>query len=230
MDIYLVPLGPERDELYCEVDEHAVHAGDDQRSAWRRKASGAFHAMLHYVEAERRRRLALAAAAAPRTRLQRIRDRALAWLAERVAEQRLLWHLRGQTAATVHHPDDLAAAQAEVIVRGSLRRDGRRHLRWAVVHTLAYLAALPLSAFPGPNVFTWFFAFRGLGHLLSWMGTRQGRSRVQWTFSPCPPLTALRRLPSAAPADRASIAREAAEALHLAHLDTFVERMALGGA
>jgi len=229
MDIYLVPLGPDRDELYCEVDDHAVRDRADARSAWRRKASDAFHAMLQYIEAERRRRLALAAEAQPRTRLQRLRDRALAWLAERVAEQRLLWHLRSQTAATVHHPDDLTAAQAEAIVRRSLRRDGWRHVRWAVVHTLAYLAALPLSAIPGPNVFTWFFAFRALGHLLSWMGTRQGRSRVQWAFVACPPLTALRRLPAAAPADRASIAREAAAALHLHHLDTFVERMALGG-
>jgi hypothetical protein len=229
MEIYLVPLGPDRDELYCEVEDHGVRAADTRRPAWRRKASDAFHAMLHYVEAERRRRLALAAAAAPRTRLQRIRDHALAWLAERVAEQRLLWHLRSQTAATVHHPDDLDAAQAEAIVRQSLRRDGRRHLRWAVGHTIGYLVALPLSAIPGPNVFTWFFAFRALGHLLSWMGTRQGQSRVRWSFAPCPPLTALRRLPLAASADRGALAREAAAALHLHHLDTFVERMALGG-
>jgi hypothetical protein len=228
MDIYLVPLGAERYGLYCEVDDHADRADDDARPSWRRKASEAFHGMLRYVEAERRRRLAQAASES-RTALQRIRDRALAWLAERVAEQRLLWHLRSQTSALVHHPHDLAASAAETIVRQSLRRDGRRHLRWTVVHAACYLAALPLSAIPGPNVLTWFFAFRGLGHLLSWMGARQGRSRVQWTFAPCPPLTGLRRLSSVRPGERETLAREAAAALHLRHLDTFVERMALGG-
>jgi hypothetical protein len=228
MDIYLVPLGPDRDELYCEVDDHTPLEVDAQRSALRRQASDVFHRALQYVEAERRRRLC-EAASEPRTRLQRLRDRALAWLAERVTEQRLLWHLRGQTAATVHHPDDLTPAEAEAIVRRSLRRDGGRHLRWAVVHTLAYLAALPLSVVPGPNFLTWLFAFRALAHLLSWLGTRQGLKRVQWRFAACPPLTALRRLATVRPADRAHIAREAAEALHLHHLDTFVERMALGG-
>jgi hypothetical protein len=228
MNIYLVPLGGDRDELYCEIDDHAPREVDSQRSALRRKASDLFHRTLQYIEAERRRRL-FEAAAEPRTRLQHLRDRALAWLAERVAEQRLLWHLRGQTAATVHHPDDLTPADAEVIVRRSLRRDGRRHLRWTVLHTLAYLAALPLSAIPGPNFLTWFFAFRAMGHLLSWLGTRQGLRRVQWRFAACPPLTALRRLATVPPAERAPIAREVADALHLHHLDTFVERMALGG-
>ena len=103
MDIYLVPVGAERYELYCEVDDHALREGDDSRSAWRRKASALFHRMLQYLEDERRRRLA-SAAADPRTRWQRLRDRVLAWLAERVAEQRLLWHLRSQTAATVAPP------------------------------------------------------------------------------------------------------------------------------
>lgn len=229
MDIYLVPVGADRDELYCEIDDHAVREDAGQRPSWRVKASAAFHGMLQYVEAERRRRLALAAAAAPRSTLQRIRDRVLAWLAERVAEQRLLWHLRSQVAATLHHPDDLSPAQADAIVRRSLRRDGGRHLRWTIAHTLAYLVALPLSAIPGPNFLTWFFAFRALGHFLSWLGTRQGLSAVQWTLVPCPPLTTLRRLRSAAPSDRRSIARGAAETLHLHHLDTFVERMALGG-
>lgn len=228
MDIYLVPLGAERYGLYCEVDDHAERADGAARLSWRRRGSEAFHGMLRYVEAERRRRLAQAASE-PRTALQRIRDRALAWLAERVAEQRLLWHLRVQTAATVHHPDDLTPAEAEAIVRRSLRRDGLRHLRWAVVHTLAYLIALPLSVLPGPNFLTWVFAFRALGHLLSWMGTRQGRSNVRWTFAPCPPLTGLRRLSSVRPGERETLARGAAEALQLRHLDTFVERMALGG-
>jgi len=227
MDIYLVPVGAERYELYCEVDDHAARRDNDRRAGWRRKASSLFHAALHYIEDERRRRLEHAAAE-PRTRLQRLRDRAIAWLAERVAEQRLLWHLRGQEAAALHHPHDLTPEASESIVRRSLKHDSGRHLRWAVAHTLGYLAALPLSFWPGPNLLTFFFSFRALGHLLSWLGARQGLRRVQWRFSACPPLTDLRRLPSMRPGDRGALAREVAAALDLHHLDTFVERMALG--
>ena len=62
----------------------------DARPGWRAALSRQFHRSLAYLEAERRGRLAKAAAAERRTRLQRLRDRALGWLAERVAEQRLL--------------------------------------------------------------------------------------------------------------------------------------------
>jgi hypothetical protein len=229
MDIYLVPVGPERYELYCEVDDRVPNPEDDSRSAWRRKASDLFHRTLHYLDDEKRRRLAAAAAAEPRTRWQRLRDRVLGWLAERVAEQRLLWHLRSQASATVHHPDDLNAAGADGIVRRSLKHDSRRHFRWAVAHTLGYLAALPLSVSPGPNLPAYFFSFRAFGHLLSWLGARQGLRRVQWHYAACPPLTELRRLAMVRPGDREALAREVAAALHLHHLDTFVERLALEG-
>lgn len=228
MDIYLVPVGTGRYELYCEVEEHAAGDAPRHRWAWRRKASDLFHRTLQYIEDERRRRLALAAAAAPRTALQRLRDRALAWLAERVAEQRLLWHLRNQTQALLHHPHDLTPEDAEGVVRRDLKRESGRHLRWATVHTLGYLASLPLSIWPGPNLPAYFFSFRAFGHLLSWLGARHGLRRVTWTCAPCPPLTELRRLASTPPGEREALAREVAGALHLRHLDTFVERMALG--
>ena len=228
MDIYLVPVGAESYDLYCEVEDRAPREDGDTRAAWRRKASDLFHRTLQYIEDERRRRLALAAEE-PRTRGHRLRDRVLAWLAERVAEQRLLWHLRGQTSAAVYHPDDLTSDAADAVVRRSLKRDSRRHLRWTVAHTLGYLASLPLSALPGPNLPAYVFSFRAFGHLLSWLGARQGLRRVQWQYAACAPLTDLRRLAMVPPGERAALARDAAAALHLRHLDTFVERMALGG-
>jgi hypothetical protein len=228
MEIYLVPVGHDPYELYCEVDDRAPRDMDDERSAWRRKAGELFHRTLQYLEDERRRRLTRATSE-PRTRMQQLRDRVLAWLAERVAEQRLLWHLRSQTSALVHHPDDLSSAEAAEIVRRSLRRDSRRHLRWTAIHTLGWIASLPLSAFPGPNLPAYFFSFRAVGHLLSWLGARQGLTHVQWQYAACPPLTRLRQLASLRPGDREPLARDVAAALQLRRLDTFVERVALGG-
>ncbi|MCX6552786.1 MAG: hypothetical protein NTY02_17590 [Acidobacteria bacterium] len=228
MEIFLVPVGHDGYELYCEVDDH-VASSTDARGPWRRRASAAFHGTLAYIEAERRRRLESAGGAVPRTRGQRLRDRVLAWLAERVAEQRLLWHLRSQTEVTARFPDDIGAADAAAVVQGSLRRDSRRHLVWMLVHTFAYLASLPLTPLPGPNVLAVFFSFRALGHALSWLGARQGLRRVRWRHEPSDALADLRRLASLHGSPRTQLAHDVAARLHLRHLDTFVERMTLGG-
>ena len=45
------------------------------------------------------------------SRLGRLQDRAFAWVVDRIAEQRLLWNLRGATAATVAHPNDMTFEQ-----------------------------------------------------------------------------------------------------------------------
>jgi hypothetical protein len=229
MNIYLVPVGPERYELYCEVDDHHAAVGGENARGWRQRASGVFHRGLAYIDSERRQRLARASAAESRTRGQRIRDRVIGWLAERVAEQRLLWHLRSQTAVTAHHPDDRSSAEAEDVVQRSLRSDGRRHLVWMLVDAFIYLASLPLTPIPGPNVLALYFSFRAAGHLLSWMGARHGLRRVQWQYAACAPLTTLRHVPTMNPSSRETLAREVAAQLTLRHLDTFVERIALAG-
>lgn len=229
MNIYLVPVGPDRYELYCEVDDHHPIVAGETAGGWRQRASQAFYRTLAYVESERRQRLARATAAGHRTTGQRGRDRVMGWLAERVAEQRLLWHLRRQTAVTAHHPDDRTSADAGDVVQRSLRSDGRRHLVWMLVDASVYLASLPLTPIPGPNVLALYFAFRAVGHLLSWMGARQGLTRVRWQYVSCAPLTTLRQLPTMTPAERKGLAREVAGSLALHHLDTFVERIALAG-
>ena len=95
-------------------------------------------------------------------------------LAERVAEQRLLWFLRSERAVTAHHPDDMPADDAERWVRSELRRDSLRHLVWMFVDGGIYLASLPLTPIPGPNVLSLYFSFRAIGHFLSWLGARHG--------------------------------------------------------
>ena len=229
MNIYLVPVGPDRYELYCEVDDRPPTLAADSARGWRQRASGVFQRSLAYIDAERRQRLGRATAAESRTRGQRLRDRVIGWLAERVAEQRLLWHLRSQTAVTLHHPDDLSPTDAEHVVQRSLRGDSRRHLVWMLVDGCIYLASLPLTPIPGPNVLALYFSFRAVGHLLSWMGARQGLRRVHWRYAACAPLTTLRQMPALNPSSREALAREVAAQLTLRRLDTFVERIALAG-
>ncbi len=228
MDIYLVPLGRHPGELYCEFDDRQPPSAADDRPAWRRLVHR-FQDGLAALEAERRARLSKASAAESRTRTQRLRDRAMGWLSQRVAEQRLLWLLRSETAVTAHYPDDGSAADAERGVRSGLRRDRRRHLVWMIVDALVYVASLPLTPIPGPNVLSLYFSFRAIGHLLSWRGARQGLSRVRWQFVASAPLADLRRIESLTGADREALARDVAARLGLRHLDMFVERMALGG-
>jgi len=227
MDIYLVPAGRNHYGLYCEVDDRRQAGEADARPGWRAALSRHFQRGLAFLEAERRGRLAKAAATERRTVVQRIRDRALGWLAERVAEQRLLWLLRRERSVTAHHPDDMPADDAERWVRSELRRDSRRHLFWMFVDGGVYLASLPLTPIPGPNVLSLYFSFRAIGHFLSWGGAVNGLRRVQWTYAASAPLADLRRLPGLKPAEQAVLAREVASRLNLRHLDHFIARMAL---
>ena len=231
MDIYLVPAGRNHYGLYCEVEDRRQGAGAEQRSGWRAAVSRHFYRGLAFLEAERRARLERAAKAAAdrRSLAQRARDRALGWLAERVAEQRLLWFLRSERAATAHHPDDMPADDAERWVRSELRRDSRRHLFWMFVDAGIYLASLPLTPIPGPNVLSLYFSFRAIGHFLSWGGAINGLRKVSWAYRPSGPLAELRRLPGLKPDEQTALARRVASQLNLRHLDRFIARMALAG-
>jgi hypothetical protein len=229
MDIYLVPAGRHRYGLYCEFDDRRQLAEHDARPGWRAALSRQFHRALAYLEAERRERLAKATEAERRSYLQRLRDRALGWLAERAAEQRLLWFLRSERSVTAHHPDDMLVDDAERWVRSELRRDSRRHLLWMFVDAGIYLASLPLTFVPGPNVLSLYFSFRAIGHFLSWRGARNGLRHVGWTYAASGPLAELRRLPGMTPADQAALARAVGSRLTLRHLDRFIARMALAG-
>src|SRR6185436_10356266 len=104
MIVFLVPVAADRYELYCEQPDESAMVEDSPRPArgvFRRMADR-FHAMVAEAEHERRR------GPDPATRRSlagRVKARVMRWIAESIAEQRLLWQLRGQTAATLVHPD-----------------------------------------------------------------------------------------------------------------------------
>jgi hypothetical protein len=229
MQVFLIPVGPDRYEPYCEVDDAAIAPGDAPAARgfvkqwWSR-----FQEMLHAAErAERERDMA----DGNRSFGGRLSDKLLGWVAEKVAEQRLLWHLRTQESATLVHPSDLDPTRAQAILRAQLQRDADRHRRWLFIDGALTAVTGPLFFFvPGPNLIAYYFAFRTVGHLLSYRGARHGLDRVQWSDRPSAELTQLRRVGSLPPAQRETQVRAVAAALRLERLAVFLERVVLPGA
>jgi hypothetical protein len=225
MDVFLVPVGPERYEPYCEVP-------DEPDSGVAEPPSGLFRRLVHrfkemIADAERERRQGTPVAR-PTSWLGRIRARTLRWVAETMAEQKLLWHLRKQESACLHYPDDVRESDATAILRFHLTRDLKKHRRWlAIDSTLMVVFGVVLFAVPGPNIVGYYFAFRVVGHFLSFRGARQGLTGVTWTNEPSAPLSELRRLLAVSPDVRESRVHAVQETLRLEHLVSFFERSAV---
>ena len=232
MDVFLVPVGPAAYELYCEhVDEpeaspEEIPAGRLGRFSPRvlcGRLKSRFHEMLVDAERERRREHA---AVVEGNWLVRARRRMMRWVAETIAEQRLLWNLRRHDDATLHYPNDLSEAIAETQMRQQLSRDFEKHRFWlAIDSTLMVLSGL-LILVPGPNIIGYFFAFRVVGHFFSIRGARNGLERVVWTKVANGPLTELRNALAMDAAGRLRVAESVASHLQLDHLATFFQRTA----
>src|SRR5580765_6101567 len=154
MDVFVIPIGPERYELYCESPMEAPQptqgsSGIVGRIRYR------FAVMLH--QAEERRRGGVAPSRAG-TQLGRLQEWIMAWVAERIAEQRLLWNLRRETAVTAFHPQDLTFEQAHTLIRRTLQRDFERHRLWLAIDGIPMLGAIALVLIPCPNIVGYYFA------------------------------------------------------------------------
>jgi len=123
MDVYLLPSGHAHHELYCEAAP-SVAAGDSAAptSLWQRM-SNVFHRVL--AEGERVRE-APHESPASHSRARRFVTRKLA---EAVAEQRLLWNLRGETRVRLFHADAVPPQAAIAETRRLLGADRDKH-RW----------------------------------------------------------------------------------------------------
>lgn len=224
MQVFLVPVGSSRYQLYVEVpdDEPDAEAQAEPPRGRLGRLMHRFKTMLAEAEAERRRTERGEASQATglwRTILRKI--------AEAIAEQRLLWHLRHQNVVELRHPADLDGAKALQEVRQEFAVDTKKHLRWLVINGVLVAITGPLFFFvPGPNVISWYFTFRAVGHFLSWRGARRGLSAVEWQPKPSPPLTDVRLAIRLPPSDRRHRLEEISEALGLKHFTAFVERVA----
>jgi hypothetical protein len=228
MDVYVIPVGHDRYELYCEPPV------DPESAAESVPASGVlgrlrhrFSAMLRAAE-ERQHRHRHAGAVEADLKVgfyKRLQDRTLGWVAQRIAEQRLLWNLRRHTSAVAAHPQDMTFDQVMTLIRRTLQRDYERHRVWLVVDLLGLIASGPLALVPGPNVLAYYFAFRVVGHWLSMRGAVQGLRCVAWSGRPCPPLTELRDVFMLESPARDARVHDIAARLRLQHLSTFFERV-----
>jgi hypothetical protein len=230
MDVFLVPLGTERHELYCEPseDDAAVAGTDAPAPGFFARMRRRFSEMMHAAEVARARR-ARGEDDPIDTWWERTRARVLAKVADAVAEQRLLWHLRHHTTARLHHPSDMTGERALAIMRASMVRDRDRHFRWLLIDAFLMILSGALIIVPGPNVLGYYFAFRVVGHFLSWKGAKQGLDAVTWTTVPCDPLIELRDALKLAPLQREARIDAVAERLRLPRLALFVNRICWPG-
>jgi hypothetical protein len=243
MDVFLVPVGPDAYELYCEhVDEPDAHlepdadAGELPAGFFERlrhrlnpfrlfaRLKAAFHQML--LEAERDRRRG-AVAAHDAGWVARVKRRSMRWVAESIAEQRLLWNLRRHETATLLFPDDMSSDAAVEVMRRQLGRDFDKHRFWLAIDSLLMVASGLLILVPGPNMIGYYFAFRVVGHFFSVRGASRGMKAVVWTSEASPALTELRGALTLDPAGRLRQAEEIASRLRLDHLATFFQRTAV---
>jgi len=222
MEVFVVPVAAERYELYCEVSDPAPPPSGTAPPGPFGRLVQWFNRMLADAEQERRQ---------PRPEaVEGWARRTARWVLRRVAgtiaEQRLLWHLRGQQAATLVYPDDLTAEQGLAILRAALSRDLGRHRFWLAGDGALAAVTGPLFFFvPGPNLVAYYFVFRAVGHYFAWRGARQGLDRVDWRAESHMALTALRAAIALPAADRARRVRDLAVQLRLQHLSTFFERV-----
>ncbi len=226
MDVFLVPVGSDRYALYCEVpDEDPSGADPDHDRGLFRSLVQRFREMLARMERERQ-----TDEPPEPTRFGRLKARTRRAVAESIAAQRLLWHLRRQTVVSLVHPEDLAPDKAQSIIREMLQADFEKHLRWLVVDVALGAVSLALVIIPGPNLLGYYFAFRIVGHLFSMRGARQGLTRVRWEPQASGALAELRPLVSVDCEARRPLVEAIAARLQLEHLRRFFDRVALPGA
>jgi hypothetical protein len=224
MDVFLIPTTTsERYELYYEApDEDIVDVTDGSGLIQRMKRR--FAEMLREAEEWRQRRHEQSPERVGL--LGRLRRKIMSFVIERIAEQRLLWHMRNATNICARIPADLSEPQAEQIIRAMLKADTDHHLKWTLIDLALLIPALLLTIIPGPNIVGLYFTFQAVGHFLSWRGGKQGLTGATWTYEACPDLTELREAMRLDTPHRQRRFRELANRLQLEHLATFLDDVA----
>lgn len=222
MDVFVIPVGSTRYELYyeqpieeAEPDEEPASAGIIAR--FQRRFSELLRQAEEHGDEEKDQTAA--------SWTQRMQDRMMSWIARRVAEQRLLWNLRKEERVIAVHPTDVPFDTVLQDIQQTLQREFERHRFWLVVDTIGLIASGLLAILPGPNLIAYYFLFRVGGHWLSMRGARQGRRHVQWESRPAEALNGLRDALQMPRRERLSHVQNIAATLHLRNLPTFFERV-----
>jgi hypothetical protein len=227
MDVFVIPVGADQYVLYYEQTMEPEPEDEPEPSGMFARWQRRFGELLREAEEHRQERTDQADASQSWTR--RIQDRMMAWIARRVAEQRLLWNLRRQEHVVAVHPSDMTFDVVMPHIHQALQRDYERHRNWLIVDTIGLVISGLLAIVPGPNLLAYFFLFRVGGHWLSMRGATQGRRRVQWEGRPCEPLIACREALRRPRRERQHCIQQVAAILHLRHLPTFFERVTAKG-
>ena len=222
MDVFVIPVGSDRFELYyeqqiAETEPDAEPASTGIIARFQRRFSELLREAEEHGDEEKDQTAT--------SWTQRMQDRMMAWIARRVAEQRLLWNLRKQEQVVAVHPSDTAFDVVRPHIQQSLQRDFERHRFWLVVDTIGLIVSGLLAILPVPNLIAYYFLFRVGGHWLSMHGASQGRRRVQWESRPCDALNELRGALQMPRRERHLRVHQIASSLHLRHLPTFFERV-----
>jgi hypothetical protein len=221
MDVYLVPVGPKQFECYYEAPEQD-ETDEPVGQGFFARMRARFNEQLKEAEHARHQK----AIEEPKTFLGRMQKRSMRWIAERIAEQRLLWHLRRVSTATLHVSADLPTDEADAIMRANFKWDADHHRNRLILHTLALIAVVPVALVPGPNVLGYLFTFTVVGHFLAWRGAVNGLHYIKWFIQPNAALTELRQAFSLEAAARHRVISEVAHRLHMPKMARFVEQMA----
>lgn len=222
MDVYLVPIGHDRYECYYEAPEVEETVEPAEGHGFFARLGARFHEQLKEAERVRHQH----AIEEPRTLLGRMHKRSLRRIAERIAEQRLLWHLRKADSATLHTSSDLSTDDSDAIMRATMKRDADRHRNLLMLHSVFLIASAPVAFVPGPNVLGYLFTFTVVGHFLAWRGAVRALREVAWTIAPNPALTDLRRAFLLEADARHGLIKDVAHRLRMPRMARFVEQMA----
>jgi hypothetical protein len=224
MDVYFIPVGPDRYELYCDEAGDPEEFVDEVQSGGRLSAMlQTFKTALARVEQER---LSGEVPGPDRRKswTERMKDRSLCWIAEKMAEQRLLWRLRKESELTLYYPDDMPEETAIAKARPELQREADRHLKWMIIDGALFAGSGALFLVPGPNVVAYYFGFRFVGHYLSRRGAVHALTEINWSACPSAQLSRLRSAIALCGLDRDREVHQVASELHLPHLAKFFER------
>lgn len=221
LDVYLVPVARDKYECYYEAED-IEEPEDTTEQGFFARMKRRFNEQLKEAENARHQK----AIEEPKTFLGRMHKRMMRWIAERIAEQRLLWHLRTAEAATLHVSADLLPQDAEWLMRENIKRDADFHRNRLIPHTLLLILSAAVAVIPGPNILGYLFTFTVVGHFLAWRGAVNALSRVAWSVKPSAELTDLRHAFSLDADTRHRLIKEIARRLHMPKMALFVERMA----